>query len=223
MVFPSTSHSAPMTPADTRSVPSHSAGAIRIRHQPFVPRTPASSKLRREMTQPTLNRLELYSSSSEKQLINDFSPFQMRSSNKLQQHQRSIDTRSRRSRINSTRLTADHLPHRPVTRSILIDRPPSPKGKKTPHRTTRSRPTAKQLLFFSKYLSSFIAISHKDPLTSSCGITQLPIVTVRSSRLNRFLGQKSIVLHRPDRFLPNDTPLFASSLIISTARAVSQE
>ena len=145
---PSTSHSAPMTPAETRCVPSHSAGAMSIRQQPFVPKTPAPSKLRRELTQPTLNRLELYSSSpEEKQLTNDFSPFQLRSNIKLQSPQRSVETRAKRSRINSTRLTVDHLPNRPVTRSILIDRPPSPKGKQQPHPPICPRSNAKQISF----------------------------------------------------------------------------
>ena len=132
------------TPAETRPVLPHSASTFPEQHHSFSaknPNIPASLKLRREMTQPALHRIEFVPSSDspiEKPAINDNYLFHYRSNinnintshHRLNQNQQ-IDVRQKQGRINPTHLSIDYLPFRQISKSKVNNPLPSPRGKKT--------------------------------------------------------------------------------------------
>lgn len=131
---PHSSHST--TPAEPPPIVPHPSSALSAQYHATVTKTsnsPASLKLRREMTQPALSRIELFSSTDlpmEKLAVNDFVTTPYRASLKINGCQPPIDVRSKLQKSNSTRLSAEYLPQRQTTRSkIVTDRLPSPKGK----------------------------------------------------------------------------------------------
>jgi hypothetical protein len=134
----STSPSSSTTPAEPRLVLSHPSSALGTQQQSISSKNsihPVSLRLRREMTQPVLNRVELISSLDsplEKIAANDSLPFQLRlnNTNKLNQNQQS-DLRCKQFKINPSRLSVDYVPVRQISRSRVNDCLPSPKGKKT--------------------------------------------------------------------------------------------
>lgn len=152
------------TPAENRPNMVHSASPLASHAQSSNPKnssSPVSLKLRREMTQPTLTRVEvvpLADSPLERLAANDMYSFNLRSvpnnnnnpftvnnnnnnSFKLNPSQ-PTDTRQRQSRMPSTRLTVDYLPIRQISRTKATNALPSPKGKK--RKCIFSIPSAKQ-------------------------------------------------------------------------------
>lgn len=136
---PQTSTSSPCSPssnspAETRPNISQPASALSVQHQSSVTKnsTPqlATLRLRREMTQPTIGRVELVSSMDaplEKLAANDTFPAQYRSN--LTNTKQQTDIRNKSLRIIPSRLSADYFPVRHVSRTRVNDRLPSPKGK----------------------------------------------------------------------------------------------
>ncbi len=128
----SSSSSSSNSPAETRPSASHPTSALgTTQHQSFTPKPPShpvTLKLRREVTQPILSRVELVStldSPLEKIAANDNFPIQYRSN--ITNHK----SKPKNIRINPSRLSADYFPVRQISRSRVNDRPPSPKGKKS--------------------------------------------------------------------------------------------
>ena len=125
------------TPAEARPLLPHPSSALSAHYHSFTaksPHSPASLRLRREMTQPSLNRLELMSASDNlldrNHLLGDILPFPYRSNVKSNPGQAPLDIRSKTSKTNPTRLSADYFPTRQVSRSKANDSLPSPKGKR---------------------------------------------------------------------------------------------
>jgi hypothetical protein len=122
------------TPVEARPLP-HPASALSGNYHSLTAKSaqsPASLRLRRELTQPSLNRLELISSSEnvlDKSLIGDILPFPYRSSVKATSSHAPLDIRSKIARANPNRLSADYFPTRQVSRTKVNDSLPSPKGK----------------------------------------------------------------------------------------------
>ncbi|CAF0803535.1 unnamed protein product [Rotaria sordida] len=169
----SISSSLSATPAENRPVPPHSASALAT-HQSFsskTPNTPVSLKLRREMTQPALTRVELNPSSDspiEKLATNDNFVFQFRSmsnnnNNKLSQNQQP-DLRQKPLKISPHRLSVESLPIRQLSRSKVNNGLSSPKD-----------------------------------LIASFDITRLPALPIRSHHINRIIRQRLIVNNRKNR------------------------
>ena len=131
---PLSSHST--TSAENRSILPHPTSALSAQYHPTVSKSshsPASLKLRRELSQPAMNRIELFSSTDcpmEKLIANDIVPMPYRTSLKINGSQPPFEIRSRLPKTNSTRLSVDYLPTRQTNRSkVVTDRLPSPKGK----------------------------------------------------------------------------------------------
>lgn len=129
------------TPAETRSIFPHPTSALATHHQSHNSKHLSGSvslKLRREMTQPTLSRIEVVSSTDspiEKLAANDNYLFQFRSNTnnsnpvyKLSQTQQP-DSRQKSLKANTNRLSVDFLPVRQLSRSKATNPLPSPKGK----------------------------------------------------------------------------------------------
>lgn len=94
----------------------------------------AALKLRREMSQPTLSRVEFNSSSDnplEKASSNENSSLPSRANviYRLSQSQQP-DLRQKQVKLNPTRLSLENLPVRHISKTRVNDNPPSPKGKK---------------------------------------------------------------------------------------------
>ena len=123
------------TPVEVRPLLPHPTSALSANYHSLTTKSaqsPASLRLRREMTQPSMNRIELLSSSEnilDKNLISDILPFPYRSGLKVTSSQAPLDIRSRAPKINPNRLSADYFPTRQVSRSKVNDSLPSPKGK----------------------------------------------------------------------------------------------
>jgi hypothetical protein len=166
-VLSASSSSSSTTPVEHRLVLSHPPSALSVQPQhPLLPSKNSnhtvSLKLRREMTQPVLNRVELTSSMDspiEKIAANDSVPFQIRlnHNNKLNQNQQS-DLRSKQIKLNASRLSVDYGPIRHISRSRVNDRLPSPKGKKNKDSFFPSI-TKNKLLFLNFYTKKLIPIS----------------------------------------------------------------
>ena len=130
--------SSPNTPAETRPTLSHPASAISAHHQSFVTKNstpPVTLRLRREMTQPTLSRAELVSSMDfplEKIATNDNFPLPYRSniSSTKSNLTSQSDLRCKQIKIVASRLSAEYVPVRQISRSRVNDALPSPKGKR---------------------------------------------------------------------------------------------
>lgn len=114
----------------------HPASALDVQQQPSSSKSSNRSvtlKLRREMTQPILSRAELVSTMDcplEKLVMNDNFPAQYRSNItniKLNQNHQS-DLRCKPLKINPSRLSAEYVPVRHLSRSKVNDHLPSPKG-----------------------------------------------------------------------------------------------
>jgi hypothetical protein len=155
---PSTSSST--TPAETLPLPPHPASALSTHHHSFSSKNannPVTLRLRREMTQPTMSRIELISSDTPlgKIAANDSFPFQFRSNNnninKLNPNQQ-YDIRSKQLKISSNRVSVDYLPVRQLSRSKLNDPLPSPKGKKKTPIFILIFSLIQKLLFLNSYL-----------------------------------------------------------------------
>lgn len=139
-------HSSPSTPpAENPVILPHPSSALSAQYHSMTVKSsssPASLRLRREMTQPVLNRIELFSSTDcpmEKMASNDAVAIPYRTSLKINGSQPPIEIRPKLLKSTSTRLSAEYLPGRQVSRSkIVTDRLPSPKGK---GETTDSRGT----------------------------------------------------------------------------------
>jgi hypothetical protein len=136
----SLSSSSPNTPAtEVRITMQHPASALCAQqHSSSSSKNSTPSvtlKLRREMTQPALSRVELVSTmdaSLEKLAGNDTFPPQYRTNianTKLNQPNQS-DLRCKQLRINPSRLSAECFPIRHISRTRVNDRLPSPKGKR---------------------------------------------------------------------------------------------
>lgn len=134
------------TPVEVRPLLPHPTSALSANYHSLTMKSaqsPVSLRLRREMTQPSMNRMELFSSSEnmlDKNLISDILPFPYRSSLKVTSSQAPLDIRSRAPRVNPNRLSADYFPTRQVSRSKVNDSLPSPKGKH--ERDERSFPSS---------------------------------------------------------------------------------
>ncbi|CAF2430806.1 unnamed protein product [Rotaria sp. Silwood2] len=140
------------SPAENRPILPHSASALATTHQSLFSKnsnsnTPISLKLRREMTQPALTRIEVIPSSDsplEKLATSDNFLFQYRSisnnnnNNKLNQNQQS-DIRQKQLKISSNRLSVDYLPVRQLSRSKVNSGLPSPKDVKLPNHFSLNR------------------------------------------------------------------------------------
>jgi len=131
----SSPHSSPSTtPAELPGLLPHPNSALSAPYHSTTTKTstsPASLKLRRELTQPALNRIELFSSNDcpmEKMASNELLSVPYRSNLKINGGQPPLEIRPRLSKTNSTRLSAEYFPTRQVTRSKIVnDRLPSPK------------------------------------------------------------------------------------------------
>jgi len=129
------SSSSSNTSPETRPVVSQPVGALNTHPHSFTmkaPAQPVTLKLRREMTQPTLSRVELVSTLDnplEKLAVNENLSTPYRANVKLAQNQHTTDYRHRQIRINASRLSAEYFPVRQVSRTRVNDHLPSPKGK----------------------------------------------------------------------------------------------
>ncbi|CAF0755371.1 unnamed protein product [Adineta steineri] len=94
----------------------------------------ASLRLRREMSQPALSRVELTcstDSSSEKNGTNDNLSLHSRPNVNYRLSQQP-DIRQKQYKLNPARLSIEYLPVRQISRSRVYDNPPSPKGVRFP-------------------------------------------------------------------------------------------
>ena len=116
---------------EVRPIPTHPTSAHQSSTLLRNPYAAPSLKLRREMTQPALNRVELTSSECpiDKMVDDDLIPFPYRSSLKINASTPPFDFRSKRSKANANRLTVDYFPTKTVSRSKANENLPSPKGK----------------------------------------------------------------------------------------------
>ncbi|CAF4970836.1 unnamed protein product [Rotaria socialis] len=142
----SLSTSLSMTPAENRPVLAHSASALATHLQSSSSKSsssPVSLKLRREMTQPTLTRIDvapIADSSLEKLAASENYLFQFRSvpntntniitNNTKSNQNQQADLRQRHLKVTPARLSVDFLPVRQITRTKVTNALPSPKGKK---------------------------------------------------------------------------------------------
>ncbi|CAF1079154.1 unnamed protein product [Adineta ricciae] len=184
--LPSPSSSSSMTPAENQPTLAQRSSSRLTDNQVLSSKSfhnLAALKLRREMSQPALSRVEFNSSSdnpSEKISSNDNSSLPSRTNiiYRLSQSQQP-DLRQKQAKLNPTRLSLENLPVRHISKTRVNDNPPSPKGVKVPH----------QFPFFRQYQRTWL--SYK-PAHSS--------VTLTSTTSKPFKSRKTII---PPSHLPS--------------------
>ncbi|CAF1538502.1 unnamed protein product [Rotaria magnacalcarata] len=188
----SLSTSLSMTPAENRPVLAHSASALATHLHSSSSKSsssPVSLKLRREMTQPTLTRVEvapIADSSLEKLAASDNYLFQLRSvpntntntniitNNTKSNQNQQADLRQRQLKVTPTRLSIDYLPVRQISRTKVTNALPSPKDVKLP----KSFPFYRQ---YQRTSSSSKFFQSSSTTTTHSKLIKQPKTTVDSS------------------------------------------